>query len=67
MRVALRIMEERVTLVSRMAEDARAMGRSVVAELYERRTEEYTRYAEILREAATASLRESQPGSAEEG
>ena len=58
LRVALRIMEERVTLVTRMAEDARQSGRSTVAELYEVRAEEFSRYAETLREAALASLRE---------
>ncbi|MBV9078646.1 MAG: chemotaxis protein CheB [Methylobacteriaceae bacterium] len=57
MRVALRIMEERVTLVERMAQDARASGRQAVAELYEARQGEYTRYAEVLRTAAIASLR----------
>lgn len=58
MRIALRMMEERVTLVTRMAQDARQTGRSAVAELYEARAEEYARYATILREAATASLRD---------
>jgi two-component system chemotaxis response regulator CheB len=57
MRVALRIMEERLTLVRRMAEDARATGRNAVAELYETRAQEYTRYAGVLRQAAIASLR----------
>lgn len=56
-RIALRMMEERVTLVTRMAEDARQAGRSAVAELYESRAEEYTRYAKTLRDAAIASLR----------
>lgn len=56
MRVALRIMEERVTLVTRMAQDARATGREAVAELYETRAEEYSRYAKILRDAAVAAL-----------
>ena len=60
MRLALRIMEERVTLVRRMAQEARSTGRTVVAELYEARTEEYARYANILREAAIASM--SNPG-----
>jgi two-component system chemotaxis response regulator CheB len=58
LRVALRVMEERVTLVTRMAEDARRSGRSAVAELYEARAEEYGRYAETLRHAAIASLRD---------
>lgn len=58
MRIALRVMEERVTLVTRMGEDARRTGRSTVAELYESRAEEYSRYARVLREAASASLRD---------
>ena len=62
MRVALRIMEERVTLVTRMAEEARSTGRNVVAELYERRAVEYGRYAAVLREAAVAQLRERPDG-----
>ena len=57
MRLALRMMEERVTLVTRMAQDARQTGRTAVAELYEARAEEYSRYATVLREAAIASLR----------
>jgi two-component system chemotaxis response regulator CheB len=54
-RVALRIMEERVTLVSRMAKDARASGRTAVAELYDARAEEYAGYAEVLRAAAVGA------------
>jgi two-component system chemotaxis response regulator CheB len=57
MKIALRVMEERVTLVSRMAADARATGRSAVAELYEARAEEYARYATILRQAAIEAMR----------
>src|SRR4029079_17020866 len=45
MRIALRVTEERVTLVRRMAIDARETGRNAVAELYESRAEEYGRYA----------------------
>jgi len=56
-RVAMRVMEERVTLVERMAQDARDTGRRAVAELYEARAEEYRRYAGTLREAAVLSLR----------
>jgi len=56
-RIALRIMEERVTLVDRMAQDARGTGRVAVAELYEARAAEYRRYAATLREAAILSLR----------
>ena len=55
-RVAMRVMEERVTLVERMAADARETGRLAVAELYEARAEEYRRYAATLREAATLSI-----------
>jgi two-component system chemotaxis response regulator CheB len=58
MRIALRVMEERVTPVTRMAEDARRTGRATVAELYEARSEEYTRYASVLRQAAVAALRD---------
>jgi two-component system chemotaxis response regulator CheB len=50
-------MEERVTLVTRMAQDARQTGRNAVAELYEARAVEYGRYATILREAAIEALR----------
>ncbi len=53
----MRVMEERVTLVERMALDARQTGRLAVAELYEARAEEYRRYATTLRDAAVASLR----------
>lgn len=56
-RVAMRVMEERVTLVERMASDARQTGRTAVAELYEARAEEYRRYASTLRDAAVTSLR----------
>jgi two-component system, chemotaxis family, protein-glutamate methylesterase/glutaminase len=58
LRVALRVMEERLTLVKRMGEDARQTGRNAVAELYESRAEEYRRYAQVLRQAAVASLRD---------
>lgn len=58
-RVAMRIMEERVTLVTRMAQDANDSGRGAVAELYGARAAEYRQYAATLRDAATASLRMS--------
>lgn len=57
LRVAMRVMEERVELVTRMASDARMQGRSAVAELYEARGREYREYAATLRRAATLSLR----------
>ncbi|WP_407158651.1 chemotaxis protein CheB [Bradyrhizobium sp. STM 3557] len=56
MRVALRIIDERVQLVRRMAEDARRHGRSAVAEMYEARAEEYRRYSEVIRQAVLKSL-----------
>ena len=56
-RIAMRVMEERVTLVERMARDARETGRLAVAELYEARAVEYKRYASTLRDAAATSLR----------
>lgn len=56
-RVAMRVMEERVTLVERMATDARETGRTAVAELYDSRAVEYRRYANTLRDAAVTSLR----------
>lgn len=57
MRIALRMMEERLTLVTRMAAEARANDRHVVAELYEQRSREYQSYAETLREAAIGVMR----------
>jgi two-component system chemotaxis response regulator CheB len=54
--VALRIVEERLALVRRMAREARAAGRNAVAELNEARLEEYARYAEVLRQAAASRL-----------
>jgi two-component system chemotaxis response regulator CheB len=58
MRVALRIIEERAELVTRMAEEGRLTGRRAVSELYQDRAEEYRRYANTLREAV---LRDFQP------
>ena len=55
LRIALRVMEERLELVQRMARDARDSARIAVAELYESRAEEYRRYAETLRAAALES------------
>jgi two-component system chemotaxis response regulator CheB len=57
MRIALRVMEERLTLVTRMADDARRSGRAAVAELYDARAMEFERYTRVLREAATAAMR----------
>ncbi|QRM29244.1 chemotaxis protein CheB [Microvirga sp. VF16] len=56
LRVALRIIEERAELVSRMAEDGRRSGRKAVAEMYEERAIEYRRYADTLRQAVLQSM-----------
>lgn len=58
MRVALRIIEERAELVTRMAEEGRMSGRRAVAEMYEERAREYRIYANTLREAV---LRDFEP------
>jgi two-component system chemotaxis response regulator CheB len=55
-RVALRIIEERAELVSRMAKDARAADRWSMAEMHEGRAKEYRDYANILRKAVISSL-----------
>lgn len=65
-RIAMRVMEERVTLVGRMARDARDTGRLAVAELYDSRAEEYRRYAQTLRDAAATSIRMAGAGREEE-
>ena len=54
--VALRVMEERVTLTRRMGREARDSGRTALAETYEARAEEYAGYAATLRAAATRSF-----------
>ncbi|CCD91855.1 CheB methylesterase [Bradyrhizobium sp. ORS 375] len=56
MRVALRIIEERAELVRRMAEDARASGRTAIAEMYDDRCIEYRRYADLIRQVVLKSL-----------
>ncbi|MFL6736365.1 MAG: chemotaxis protein CheB [Sphingomonas sp.] len=60
-RIALRVMEERLTLVRRMGVDARRTGRNTVAELYEARAEEFARYTSVLRDAAASSVRSRAP------
>ena len=52
LRVALRIIEERAELVSRMAEEGRESGRRAVAEMYQERAKEYRQHADTLRKAA---------------
>ena len=66
MRIALRVMEEKVTLVTRMARDARATGRDAVADLYESRSREYSGYAETLRAAAIRTMRQTADNSAQD-
>jgi two-component system chemotaxis response regulator CheB len=56
MRVALRVMEERSELVTRMASDAGRVGRTAVAEIYAQRAEEYGGYADTLRRALVSLL-----------
>jgi two-component system chemotaxis response regulator CheB len=56
LRVALRVIEERAELVSRMAEDGRNTGRRAIAELYQQRADEYRRYAETIRRAVLLSM-----------
>lgn len=56
-RLAMRLMEERLELVVRIARDARSSGRMAVAELYDARAVEYRGYADTLRRAATLDLR----------
>jgi two-component system chemotaxis response regulator CheB len=65
-RIAMRMMEERAELVSRMAREAREQGRSAVAELYEARAIEYAGYAITLRRAATQDLRMARRSPADE-
>jgi len=56
LRVALRIIEERAELVSRMGDEGRQSGRRAVAEMYEERAREYRVYAETLRRAVMRSF-----------
>jgi len=56
LRVALRVIDERADLVTRMARDARDSGRPAVAEMYEQRSSEYRSYAETIRRAVILNL-----------
>ena len=73
LRVALRVIEERAELVSRMAEDGRNSGRGAVAEMYDERATEYRQYAETIRRAVLLSMgyppqpSEDEGGQGEEG
>jgi len=67
LRVALRVIEERAELVSRMAEDGRNAGRRAIAEMYQERGEEYRRYADTIRRAVLMSLPSPEPSGNEGG
>ena len=67
LRVALRVIEERAELVSRMAEDGRQAGRRAVAEMYGERADEYRRYAETIRRAVLMSMGRAEPSGDEGG
>lgn len=56
LRVALRVIDERADLVTRMARDARESGRTAVATMYEERASEYRQYAETIRKAVIMSM-----------
>ncbi len=56
LRVALRIIEERAELVSRMAEESRQSGRKALAEMYAERVKEYREYADTIRKAVLRSF-----------
>lgn len=61
LRVALRVIEERAELVTRMAEDARTSARPAVAEMYEERAREYRRYGDTIRRAVLMSMAPAAP------
>lgn len=67
LRVALRVIEERAELVTRMAEDARNSARGAVAEMYEDRAVEYRRYADTIRRAVLMSMAPPAPSEDEGG
>lgn len=57
MGVALRIMEERIALVERLAEDARIQGNHAAAPLHEARARDYKEQADILRRAVLTTVK----------
>ncbi len=61
-RIALRIIEERAELVSRMAQDCRLRGRVAIAETYESRAAEYRKYADTIRRVMLDSLEPKRAG-----
>lgn len=54
LRIALRMIEERVELVGRLSREAEAVGRKAMAEIYAQRVSEYAGYATTLRRASVA-------------
>jgi two-component system chemotaxis response regulator CheB len=50
--VALRVLEERHTLLAKMAADAKRRGRHQSAQQFEERAADYRRQADIIRKAA---------------
>jgi two-component system chemotaxis response regulator CheB len=67
MMVALRIVEERLTLVTRMIEEARAQGNTAAADLHEARARDYQEQAAILRRAVAATIRQRDQSNSESG
>jgi two-component system chemotaxis response regulator CheB len=64
--VALRIVEERVSLMSRLADDARAQGNNSAALLHEARAKDYKEQAEILRHAVIGAVEQHETSAAGE-
>ncbi|MBV8850277.1 MAG: chemotaxis protein CheB [Methylobacteriaceae bacterium] len=60
LRVALRIIEERAELVSRMSEEGRQSGRRAIANMYDDRAKEYRGYADTIRKAVLRNF-ETEP------
>ena len=67
MRVALRIIKERATLVERMGRDASTTGRAAMAETYETRAAEYRSCADVLRTAVLRQIEKRADAEAEDG
>ena len=59
--VAMRLLEERITLIRRLADDAARQGQAALHQHYEARLQEYQSDAETLRRTVTASLQDTDP------
>ncbi|MEX6506576.1 chemotaxis protein CheB [Jiella sp. M17.18] len=66
LRVALRIIEERAELVTRMAEDGRRTGRAAVVKMYEERAREYRAYADTIRRVVLRTMARPAGGGADD-